>query len=166
MAYHVYEIAASAATGRSVETRLTGMPVADARFVSPRIEWGADRCYAVRSVEVRDGLSAESGASPSSCVKLTDTFPPVPPTGLIAVPSEGAINLTWDANAEKDLLGYVILRGAGPDGSLAPITPAPISETTFRDLVPAGVRYFYAAQAIDKSGNASPASGRVDATAR
>ena len=166
MAYHVYEIATSPATGRSADTRVTGMPVTDAQFVSTQIEWGAERCYAVRSVEVRDGLSAESGASPSACVKFTDTFAPMAPTGLIAVPSEAAINLTWDANVEKDLSGYVVLRGTAADSPLAPITSAPISETTFRDLVPPGGRYFYAVQATDKSGNASPASGRVDATAR
>ncbi len=142
------------------------MPVTDARFVDTQIEWGADRCYVVRSVEVRDGLSAESGASPSACVRFTDRFAPVAPTGLTAVASEAAINLTWDANAEKDLSGYVILRGPASDSPLAPMTSAPIAETTFRDVVPAGVRYFYAVQAIDKSGNVSPASGRVDAAAR
>lgn len=166
VAYHVYEIVTSPATGRSAETRVTSMPVADVRFVSTQIEWGAERCYAVRSVEVRDGLSAESGASASACVKFTDTFAPAAPTGLIAVPSDAAINLTWDANTEKDLSGYMVLRGTASDSSLTPITSAPLSETTFRDLVPAGIRYFYAVQASDKSGNSSPVSGRVDATAR
>ena len=61
----------------------------------------------------------------------------------------------------------MVLRGEGAAPSeLKPITPAPIRETNFRDAVPPGARYAYAVQAVDKTGNVSPMSNRVDETAR
>ena len=78
--------------------------------------------------------------------------------------SESVINLIWDANSETDLDGYILLRGVSPGDELAPITT--IRETAFQDPVPAGVRYVYALKAVDKAGNASQASERIEETAR
>ena len=86
--------------------------------------------------------------------------------GLQAVTTEGVINLLWDANTEADLDGYILLRGLAPDGELASITPSPIRETAFQDRVPAGVRYVYALRAVDKAGNASQPSERLEEAAR
>jgi hypothetical protein len=160
LAYHVYEKDAEG------ERRLTSAAVTDPQFVDQRIEWGAERCYTVRSVETADGLSVESDASPPTCVTLTDTFPPAAPTGLQAVGSEGAISLIWDANNEHDLAGYLVLRAIAPSAALAPITPSPIDASTFDDTLKSGVRAIYAVQAVDKAGNVSPPSNRVEETAR
>jgi hypothetical protein len=157
--YHVY------APG-DVPTRLTRQPLDEQTFVDNRIEWGAERCYMVRSVEPVDKLSVESEASPSTCVTLVDTFPPAAPEGLTVVASEGAMNLIWNANAEADLAGYVLWRAIPPDGNLVSLTPEPVKETTFKDTVPAGNRVAYAVQAVDKAGNLSPMSERVEETAR
>jgi hypothetical protein len=162
--YHVYSPDRSA-QDQPTATRLTAMPIAGREFVDSRVEWGADRCYAVSVVDARDGLPLESDPGPSTCVTLVDTFAPRVPVGLTAVGSDAAINLAWDANPEVDLFGYLILRGTAPEG-LATITPAPITETTFRDPVPEASHYFYAVRAVDKSGNPSPASETVEATAR
>jgi hypothetical protein len=111
----------------------------------------------------------ESDAGPVGCKTLVDTFPPAAPKGLAAIPSDGAINLIWDPNAEKDLAGYIVLRGpadAAADAPLVPLTPAPIQETRFTDTVPAGVAYVYAVKAVDAAGNASATSARVTETAR
>jgi hypothetical protein len=97
---------------------------------------------------------------------LVDTFPPAAPKGLQAVATEGVINLIWDANTEADLDGYILLRGIAPGGELASITPSPVRETAFRDPVPAGVRYVYALRAVDKAGNASQPSERLEEAAR
>jgi len=164
--YHVYELAAPATPGANPETRLTEAPITEARFVDPRVEWDVERCYAVSSLAIRDGLASESEVSPRACIRMVDTFAPVPPVGLTPVASDGAIDLTWDANAEKDLAGYEVMRSAFPGNSLTVITPAPIQETTFKDSVPSGVRYVYALRAVDKAGNVSAPSPPVEASAR
>ena len=148
-----------------METRLTESPVAEAEYVDHRMAWGTERCYVVRTVATIAGQSIESDPSPLACDKLADTFPPLHPKGLVAVDGEGAINLIWLPNAERDLEGYILLRGTSPD-TLAPITKTPLQETTFRDGVPAGAHYFYAVKAIDKSGNVSEASPVEQAKAR
>ena len=138
----------------------------DAHYADSRMTWGATRCYGVRTVESADGLVVESERSEPGCVTLTDTFPPGPPTGLRAVASAGAINLIWDANAEADLDGYFLLRGPAPGDELIPISTTAMRETAFEDRVPPGMRFVYAVQAVDRSGNLSPISGRIEETAR
>ena len=76
------------------------------------------------------------------------------------------ITLIWEPSAEKDLAGYVVLRAAAPGGDLQPITREPIIDASFKDVVPAGVRYVYAVRAVDKSGNVSAISDRVEESAR
>jgi hypothetical protein len=157
--YHVYEVAAVG------ETRLTKAPAAEARFTEGRIEWGGERCYVVRAVRAVDGLSLEGDPSRPGCVTFDDTFPPPAPQGLVAVASEGAVNLIWNPSAAADLEGYLVLRGRESE-ALTPLTPMPIRETTFRDVVGAGVRYAYAVRAVDRAGNVSEPSARVDEAAR
>ena len=169
--YNVYEVSPadtdSSRTPRpSAETRLTKMPIAEARFRDTRIEWGAERCYVVRAVETIDTLTLESDAAPPSCKKLVDTFPPAAPKGLTANPTEGAINLIWQPNGEKDLNGYLVLRAVAPGENLNPVTSSPIQGTTFNDNVQPGVRYVYAVAAVDKAGNTSAPSNAVEAMAR
>jgi hypothetical protein len=174
VAYHVYELVAANATATaakpdeapsgSPELRLTEAPAAS--FADRRIEWGVERCYLVRAVEVVEGLSVESEASPPACVTPRDTFPPAPPVGLETGPSEGAISLVWDAGKEPDLAGYVVLRGDPSAADLVPITKALVLETGFTDKVPPGVRYVYAVQAVDKNGNVSAPSAKKEETAR
>ena len=160
MTYQVYE---------TPDVKLTTTPIADARFSDSRVEWGARRCYAVRTVQTVDKLAVESEPSGAACVTLVDTFPPAAPKDLKSVGTEGAISLIWEANAEKDLAGYIVLRGlasGGPQPEMAPITPAPIHDTTFRDGVEAGRRYVYEIRAVDTAGNASQSSNRVEEGAR
>jgi hypothetical protein len=145
---------------------LTMTPVGEPRFVDARVEWGAERCYGVRAVDRTGGFNVESDAREPRCVKLVDTFPPAPPKDLKAVSAEGVISLIWDANGEKDLAGYIILRAPAPADRLEPVVPMPVLETSFNDNVPAGTRYVYAVQAVDKAGNASAPSNRVEETAR
>jgi hypothetical protein len=157
IAYNVYD-----AVGF---TKLTSKPVAETEFSDARIEWGARRCYTVRTAEILDGNTVESDAPAPTCATLTDTFPPAAPANLQSSPSEGAITLIWDANAEKDLAGYLVFR-ASVGGGLEQLTPAPLTEPTFRDEVAPGVVYVYAVKAVDKAGNVGPFSSQVRDTAR
>ena len=168
VAFNVYEVnaALSSPVAERIETRLTSAPVDEARFEDTRIEWGAERCYVVRVARTTGGLTVESDASAPTCRTLRDTFPPKAPTGLQSSPSQGSVNLIWEQSGEKDLAGYLVLRGAAPSGALAPVTPSPIQPTTFADAVPPGVRFFYAVQAVDRAGNVSAESARIEEAAR
>jgi hypothetical protein len=158
LAYNVYDSETGA--------RLTQTPVRDLAYEDSRIEWGATRCYAVRAVEAIGTSTLESEAGEPKCEKLVDTFAPAAPTGLNAVSSEGAINLIWEANAEPDIAGYYVLRGK-PGAHLDRITPMPVAEASFLDShAPAGIRFVYAVEAVDKAGNVSAESSRVEETAR
>ena len=158
LGYNVYDTTTGAL--------LTRTPVAEPRYADARIEWGAERCYGVRAVDPSNGLSVESDAREPRCVKLVDTFPPAAPKDLKAVSTEGVISLIWDASPEADLAGYIILRARAPADRLEPVVSAPVLETSFNDGVQSGARYVYAVQAVDRAGNASPASNRVEETAR
>lgn len=138
-------------------------------FEQANVPLGEERCYRVRSVGLVGDVALEGELSEPACATPADTFPPSAPTGLAVVPTPGQISLIWDANPEKDVAGYVVLRGNAPDGPLQPLTPAPIRETSYRDTtVNPGARYIYAIVAVDTAtpANTSPQSPRVEETAR
>jgi hypothetical protein len=155
LAYNVYEGTA----------KLTKTPLAQPPFTDPRLTWGEKRCYAVRTVETLDNAMIESAASPEACETPTDTFPPTVPKALQGVASVGAVTLIWEPNTERDLAGYIVMRGAS-DTDLQPMMQAPITATTFKDDLAPGTRHVYAVRAVDKAGNMSAVSNRVEETAR
>ena len=155
LAYHVYEGA----------TRLTKAPLPEPAFADARLTWGEERCYTVRTAEKVDDTVIESAATSEKCVTPVDTFPPAAPASLQTVASVGAITLIWEPNTEKDLAGYIVLRG-GSESDLEPITPSPITATGFKDDLAPGTRHVYAVRAVDKAGNMSPPSNHAEDTAR
>ena len=159
--YNVYDVSKPASA-----LKLTKAPIAQTHFEDARIVWGEQRCYVVRTAVTVGGTTIESDAPPATCRTLTDTFAPEAPKSLRSVSSEGAINLIWEPNTEKDLAGYIVLRAVLPSQALEPITPAPIRELTFTDGVQPGVRFVYAVKAVDKAGNVSALSNRVEEAAR
>jgi hypothetical protein len=178
LGYHVYDVSLSepkpeaepAATftpeppGTSI--KLTRAPIAETTFADTRMTWGQRRCYVIRAVETIDNLTIESDATPPECRTLTDTFAPAAPKNLQTVPTDGAIDLIWDASPEGDLAGYLVLRRLASETAFEPLTPAPIQDSRFSDKVPAGVRYAYVVRAVDKAGNVGAASDPVEETAR
>jgi hypothetical protein len=155
LAYSVYEGAA----------KLTKAPLPQPLFADTRLTWGEKRCYVVRTVETLDNATIESAASPEVCETPTDTFPPAVPKALQAVASVGAVTLIWEPNTERDLAGYIVMRGA-TEGDLQPMMQSPITATTFKDDLAPGTRHVYAVRAVDKAGNMSAPSNRVEETAR
>nr|MDP9324192.1 fibronectin type III domain-containing protein [Acidobacteriota bacterium] len=125
--------------------------------------------YAVQAARKTGETEAESEVSAPFAITPRDTFPPAVPKGLTAVAGTGTMNLSWDANTEADLAGYLVLRGDAPGDTLQPLTPAPIAGTSYEDkTVTPGVRYVYAIVAVDKASppNRSAPSLRVEETAR
>jgi hypothetical protein len=163
VAFVVDEVPPAGTKGQPV--RLTPSPVPVGQYEDTRMVWGAERCYTVSAIETIGGLPVESRPSAPSCVKLVDRFPPPVPTGLRAVGGSGAISLIWEASPAPDLAGYLVLRGATA-ATLAPLTPAPIPDTNYRDEVPSGARYVYAIEAVDRAGNHSAPSEPVEESAR
>jgi len=161
IAYIVYDT-----TNPDMAVKLTKEPIAEPRFLDARMVWGEKRCYTVRAAENVGGFTIESEAPPAQCKTLVDTFPPAAPKAVAGIPSDGAINLIWEPNTEKDLGGYLVLRAKSPDQTFEPLTPAPIQETSFKDTVAAGVPYVYIVKAVDKAGNPSPPSPPITETAR
>jgi hypothetical protein len=159
--YIVYD-----ATNPDAPVKLTTAPLDAPAYSDKRIVWGENRCYTVVAAETIGGATIESLPTSAACKVLLDTFPPAPPKELTAISSEGAINLIWEPNAEKDLAGYIVFRGVEPAETLQSITPAPIVEPSFRDGVQPGIAYVYAVRAVDKAGNTSGPSARVVETAR
>jgi fibronectin type 3 domain-containing protein len=155
LGYNVYEGTA----------RLTKTAVADPTFADSRLAWGEKRCYVVRTAEKVDEAVVESAASPEVCVTPVDTFPPAAPKTLQSVASVGAITLIWEPNAERDLAGYIVLRG-GSESDLEPMMASPITATQFKDDLGPGTRHVYAVLAVDRAGNASALSNLVEDTAR
>lgn len=155
--------------GQDAAAPLNPAPLDSPAFVRAGIEFGKEECFVVRSVVRFGAVTVESAATEPVCATPKDIFPPADPTGLSAVAVEGSINLIWDANTDADLAGYLVLRGEAPGDTLQAITPAPITETTFRDTrVTPGVRYVYAIVAVDRAmpPNMSGQSRRVEETAR
>jgi hypothetical protein len=186
--YNVYEAVAMGASGATGATPAPNAPVAPAplaptaplaplntallttpAFTDPRVEFGVERCYVVRRVEMAGAIGIESAPSTPACVTPVDTFPPAPPKSLAHIAGGNGVSLLWEANTEADLGGYLVLRGEAPDDKLSPLTPAPITDTSFLDTTARrGRTYFYQVVAVDRSTppNQSAPSDRVEETIR
>jgi len=106
--------------------------------------------------------------SPEIFVDTKDIFPPAAPTGLAAVaaPREGAIDLSWTPNTEKDLAGYAVYRR---EATGRPLRISDASKTlgspAFHDQTAStGREYTYSVTAIDHDGNESKPSSEATET--
>ena len=137
-----------------------------ATTVTDSAAFGRTHCYAVRAQ--RGTVLSE--ATPRTCFTPIDIFPPAPPAGLAAVPSEGGISLIWEPSGELDLGGYLVLRREPGSATLRQLTLAPVAETRYRDTdVQTGRQYIYSVVAVDTQlplPNTSLESERVTETAR
>ena len=123
--YHVYDVSPSAVAAPTNgspaqlagQLRLTRAPIQETSYSDSRIEWGSTRCYAVRTVETFGDLTLESDAPTPECEMLEDTFPPAAPKDLRVIATERVISLIWEPNSEKDVAGYLVLRGTSADTS-------------------------------------------------
>lgn len=162
-AFAIYELPGPDA--EPSEARLvTPVPVSptDPVFTDRRLQFGQQRCYALRTIQAFPSATLESPLSPAACATPKDTFAPAAPANLSSVGSEGGVSLIWEPNTESDLAGYLVLRGE-PGQPLEPITATPIKETTYRDTtMQVNVVYLYAVVAIDGNGNRSAESNRVE----
>jgi fibronectin type 3 domain-containing protein len=130
---------------------IIGEPVAGTTFTDTGVDNDADYRYAVRSVRVEAAVTATGEASPPITVSPADTTPPGAPTGLVAVPTSGAVRLAWNPSPETDVATYAVYR-AGETGDFMRIATAVPPGTVYvdRDVRP-GATYRYAVTAIDRA---------------
>jgi len=88
-----------------------------------------------------------------------DTLPPAIPQNVVGIiDSLGIVNLSWEANQEKDLWGYKVFRSEYAEDEFACMTNSPIQDTVFRDTVnlhSLNRNMFYSVIALDKRNNRS-----------
>lgn len=125
--------------------------------------WG-DRFFYVEAV---NALGART-ASTKMGLAMEDVIPPAVPTGVVAKPFEGAIEISWDKVDEPDLMGYVVYRSVAnaPGAPFTIVSGGAIDTTAHLDSLPREARnqYYYKVAAVDVYGNLSERSETVSAT--
>jgi hypothetical protein len=101
---------------------------------------------------------------------IVDATAPAAPLGLTGSSQPGgSVLLTWSANAEADLAGYVVHRGMDAGGPFVALNGPPLVESQYVDVgIPGGSEtVWYQLSARDATGNESARSGtlRVDLVA-
>ena len=166
--YDVFEVPRNVSPDAPVAmpTPLTREPTAATEFSQGDITFGTERCFVVRAVDIVDGVHVRGPASPMACASFADTFAPSPPRDVVAVAVAGGVNLIWEPSDTPDVAGYLVLRGEAGSATLTALNTA-VTTPSYRDeTVKPGVRYAYAVVAVDKSGNRSAESNRVEETAQ
>ncbi|MEI4271554.1 hypothetical protein TEK04_07440 [Klenkia sp. LSe6-5] len=111
--------------------------------------------YALVAVDTHLNPSAPTAAVPAT---PTDLTPPAAPTGVTAVRGDGVVQLSWAANGEADLAGYVVLRDGVQVSGL--VTGTGWTDTGLTNDTP----YRYVVVAVDTHGNRSAPSAPVEAS--
>ena len=94
-----------------------------------------------------------------------DSFPPLPPKGLLGVAdSLGIVKLQWQKNTESDLDGYRVFRANQAHQEVVQISETVLTDTFFFDTISTntGKSVFYQVIAIDKRGNKSDFSATAE----
>ncbi|MBU0675771.1 MAG: hypothetical protein KJ950_14110 [Proteobacteria bacterium] len=111
--------------------------------------------YQLRAVATDQG--GRTDAAPQEItVNFTDLSPPAAPSGLVATVRGDEITLSWDANQEYDLAGYVIYQTNSGNHTL--VATVPPSTTSFSFVGQADGQYQFAITALDTGDNESPES--------
>ena len=101
-------------------------------------------------------------------VVTVDNLPPAKPTGLQAVPAGNDVTLSWNANGEADLDGYLLYRDgrlANADGPvIGSLKGYLIRDTHYLDKAVVDGVHDYTVVAVDLAGNESPPSDPARAT--
>ena len=146
---------------------LTPEPIAAREFTDRGLANEQTYYYALRAVRTEAGGRARSTLSAVATATPVDLTPPSPPRNLVAVPSQSAVRLAWNASPEEDVAGYVVYRAEAPGSAYVRLTPTPVTTTTYIDrTVERGKTYSYAVTAVDRAirPNESARSGPAGAT--
>jgi fibronectin type 3 domain-containing protein len=141
---------------------LNGTPTTGTILIDTSARRGESWCYVVRSVVGTTPVIVESVSSDEVCMAVQDVFPPAAPTGVAALPREGAVEVSWSPAGEGDVARYRVYRASG-GGAPARIGDVPAGETAFTDKAPGPGSHAYTVTAVDRDGNESPPSRPAEA---
>jgi hypothetical protein len=138
-------------------------PIVETQFRDTAVQNETTYYYVVRSAGGDRPPWRESANSNEVSATPIDLTPPSPPRGLTAIPASGVVSLSWSANTEPDLLGYLIYRRQLPSLTLVRLTDSPVQATTFTDrAVRAGATYLYTITAVDRSSRRNESAPSVE----
>jgi hypothetical protein len=156
MGYTVYR----RSKDKGIQRVSTGL-IKEAAFSDLEFQFDKTYTYTVRASASESSPFLESDDSEPLEIVPKDTFPPKMPQGLVAVPGDDFVSLSWDTNREPDLAGYRIWRKSGDDEEFTAISDL-IRENVYNDsAVIRNSRYDYAVSAVDKTGNESQKSKSI-----
>lgn len=109
-----------------------------------------------------DQSNNESNAA-AIMADIRDVVAPAKPQGIQAIASEGMVKLTWTANAEKDLKGYLIYKSLVGKNTFVAVNGLPTKLNVYEEKMPKQVknRFVYKVLAVDSTYNRSDYSDSV-----
>ncbi|MBM2839888.1 MAG: hypothetical protein HW412_416 [Bacteroidetes bacterium] len=132
--------------------RVTSRPVRGVRFLDEGLSERTAYFYAIAAV---DEVGNESALSPVALADVLDFGAPRPPEGITIETDTGKIMLRWQANTEKDMLGYHVFKATKDTlrEHFFQTTKVPIRQPVFVDQVPRGADYtlYYRLVAVDST---------------
>ena len=115
-------------------------------------------------------LEAEDVAGNINMHRITvsiDNTPPAKPVLISAVPGDSDITVSWQANTEPDLAGYLLYRNGRlanvPGTVIGDLTPYLLTGTTYLDAALPDGKFRYYIVAMDEAGNISDPSNSIGA---
>jgi hypothetical protein len=145
---------------------VTPEPLPATSFTDSGLDNDTTYRYAVRAVRMAaPGPRAVGEASAPVSATPVDTTPPAAPSGLVAVPTPGAVRLSWNPSPDADVAVYAVYRAAGRGEFLRIGTTAAVT-TVFTDReVTAGTAYRYVVTALDRARRPNESARSNEATA-
>jgi hypothetical protein len=135
------------------------------RFEDRSFQFQHQYVYTVRAFRMQSDFKAVTPFSAGVEADAVDRFPPAAPQNLRAIAVPGAVEMSWSANQEADLAGYLVYRSS-EDAAFGRLNEQPLELPLFRDsTATAGVSYQYVVKAVDQQGNESAPSQEVSVTA-
>ncbi|GAA0565079.1 fibronectin type III domain-containing protein [Chitinophaga japonensis] len=111
-------------------------------------------------------IEGEPSTSFPVLVQPVDSIPPAAPAGLAGtIDSNGVVQLTWQANSEKDILGYKIFRSNMAGEEPAALVDSVWLPNKYRDSVnirSLNGKVYYRVTALDQRYNQSPFSAVIE----